>query len=447
MALNKIPEDFIWGAATAAYQIEGAWNEDGKGKSIWDSFSSVPANIHNGDNGNIACDHYHRYREDIGLMAAIGIKAYRFSLSWPRIIPDGTGKVNQKGLAFYHKLIDCLLEHDIEPWITLYHWDLPQALQDRGGWQDRETAYAFAEFAGLCFREFGGKVKNWITLNEPMVVAFVGHLWGFHAPGIKDEAALPAVFHHLNLAHGLAVQEFRKSGIKGKIGITLNAEINRPATLREEDIRATEAHIDYTTGVFLGPQYRKEYPASIKRNFPGYVFPVQAGDMDICAAGTDFMGINYYYQKPVAFDQNAPDKSRFETTSYEKTEMGWDIYPSGLYYAFQWFARNFPEIPEYYVTENGMACPDVRGEDGIVHDRDRIEYLRRHFAVCEKAVCEGFPLKGYFLWSFMDNFEWAHGFAMRFGLVHMDYKTLKRTPKDSYYYYRDVITGNILFDR
>lgn len=446
MALNKIPDDFVWGAATAAYQIEGAWNAGGKGLSIWDTFTAVPENIDNGDNGRIACDHYSRYEEDVKLMADIGLKAYRFSLSWPRIIPQGRGKINTEGIKFYSKLIDKLLENNIEPWITLYHWDLPQKLQDEGGWENRATSGAFGEYAKVCYENFGDRVKNWITLNEPMVVSFVGYWWGAHAPGIKDPAALPKVIHHLNLAHGYAVNEFRKSGVSGKIGITLNTEINRPATLTKENIDANEGRIDLTTGVFLEPIYKARYPENLMRNYPDYKLPVQEGDLGIISAETDFLGINYYYQNPVSFDPSAQERTRFEYTPYAKTDMNWDIYPSGLLYTFRWLRKNYPEVKAFYITENGAACPDECAENGYVNDYDRIAYLKKHFAICERAITEGVPLKGYFLWSLMDNFEWAHGFSKRFGIIRIDYKTLKRTPKASYYYYRDVITGNILFD-
>ncbi len=446
MALNKIPDDFIWGAATAAYQIEGAWNADGKGPSIWDTFTSVPENINNGDNGRIACDHYSRYEEDVKLMADIGLKAYRFSVSWPRIIPEGKGKINPEGIKFYNKLIDKLLENNIDPWITLYHWDLPQKLQDEGGWENRVTSEAFREYAKICYDHFGDRVKNWITLNEPMVVSFVGYWWGAHAPGVKDSGALPKVIHHLNLAHGYAVNEFRKSETNGKIGITLNAEINRPATLTRENIDANEGRIDLTTGVFMGPIFKGRYPENLTRNYPDYKLTVQEGDLENISAETDFLGINYYYQKPVSFDPSSPERIRYKHTPYPKTDMNWDIYPSGLLYTFRWIQKNYPEVKELYITENGAACPDKCDENGYVNDYDRIAYLKKHFAVCEKALTEGVLLKGYFLWSLLDNFEWAHGFSKRFGIIRVDYKTLKRTPKASYYYYRDVITGNILFD-
>lgn len=444
MGLNHFPDDFIWGAATAAYQIEGAHNLDGRGESIWDTFCRKEDKVLNMDNGDVACDHYHKYKEDVGLLTQLGADAYRFSIAWPRIIPGGTGEVNQKGIDFYNRLLDELLARNIEPYVTLYHWDLPQVLEDKGGWQNRETAFNFAEYAKVCFQAFGDRVKNWITLNEPMVSSYLGYFYGDHAPGIKDEKVLPSTIHHLNLAHGLSVKEFRDGGFKGKIGITLNSEVPRPASKRPEDVAIAKMRADLTTAVFLEPIFKKQYPPSLAEYYPDYHFPIEKGDLDIIGLPTDYLGLNYYTQNAVS---STDTKNRGFKTEYSPSpvsDMGWEIYPEGLYELIKWIHEEYAP-GDMFITENGAACQDVVANDGHVHDQDRIDYLHKHLTICERVIKEGIPLKGYFAWSLMDNFEWAYGYSKRFGIVHIDYKTQKRTPKDSFYYLRDVITGHTLF--
>lgn len=437
------PKDFLWGCATAAFQVEGAAREGGRGESIWDRFCRTPGKVHAGDNGDVSCDQYHRFPEDIALMRAAGILSYRFSLSWPRIIPAGRGSINREGIDYYKRLIAALLEAGIEPAVTLYHWDLPQALQDSGGWAIRDTAYAFAEYAELCFKEFGPSVKNWITLNEPWCSAYLGYLWGVHAPGIVDRKAAFDAVHHLNLAHGLAVRAFRALDFGGEIGITWNLATPRPASSREEDRRAAERMTDRDSRMFTGPIFGKGYPESYLAS-EGIRLPIAEGDMDLIAGKIDFAGLNYYFEHAVSWDEGHGDKFVVQPFWQERTDMGWPIVPEGFLRCLKWLAAEASGMP-IYVTENGCAMVDTITADPEgrrrVHDAGRVAYLRSHLEACSRAIAEGVPLKGYFLWSLIDNFEWAYGYSKRFGIIHCDYLTLERIPKDSYYYYRDVIAG------
>ncbi len=439
---TAFPDGFLFGTATSSYQIEGAVDEGGRRPSIWDTFCRTPGRITGGDRGDVATDHYHRFGEDVALMKNLGVGAYRFSLAWPRILPDGTGDVNLEGIAFYHRLLDALEEAGIEPWATLYHWDLPQTLQDAGGWADRRIADDFRAYAEVCFREFGHRVKNWITLNEPWVVAFMGHLYGAHAPGLTDPDITYRVIHHLNLAHGRAVRAFREGGYAGRIGTTLNLYTPRAATASGADGDAADRSRDRDCRLFLNPLFGREYPAR-HLEAVGRSLPVEPGDREEMAEPVDFLGVHYYSEGAVRAVPVSPDHPEgFDRapTWQDTTEMGWDIVPSGLLRQLRWIREEFGDIP-LYITENGAACPD-RLEEGRVRDRDRIAYLRGHLGFCRRAVGEGINLKGYFLWSFIDNFEWAHGYGKRFGLVYCDYRTRERFPKDSFYYYRDVIAGN-----
>ncbi|WP_304241501.1 GH1 family beta-glucosidase [Gracilinema caldarium] len=443
MAQLVFPQDFLWGTATASFQVEGAAYEDGRGESIWDRFCRIPGKVFAGDNGDVACDQYHRYPEDIKLMKEAGIQAYRFSIAWPRIYPTGTGEPNPRGIAYYRALATALREAGIEPVATLYHWDLPQALQDRGGWENRETAVAFETYARTCFTELGDLIHTWITLNEPWCSAYLGYGMGHHAPGIADKQAEGRAVHHLNLAHGLAVRAFRESGKPGKIGITWNIMVYRPATRNEKDLLAAELATDRDSRMFTGPVCGYGYPQRFIEH-SGVKIPVQPGDLDLIAAPIDFAGLNYYSEHAVAWDDTAEEHIRWVPSWQEKTDMGWPIVPQGFVRHLRWLSAETGGIP-IYVTENGCAQKDEVqiDENGQkrVHDMGRIDYLRSHFQAMSQALDEGVPLKGYFLWSLLDNFEWAHGYSKRFGIIYMDYSTLQRIPKDSYYYYRDVIAG------
>ncbi len=443
MNFTGMPEDFIWGVAASAFQIEGAVKEDGRGLSIWDTFCNTPGKVQAGDRADITCDHYHRYREDIALMKQLGIKAYRMSIAWPRIFPEGTGNLNQKGLDFYNMLIDELCKNDIRPAVTLYHWDLPQTLEDKGGWRNRETAEVFLRFARECFRAFHDRVGMWITFNEPFCSAYLGHYMGSHAPGmVNDIQATCNTIHHINLAHGLTVKEFREGGYKGKIGITHLLTRFRPATKDENDIRTADAATDLNCRVFLDPLYGRGYPEEFLFGTPESSFPVEPGDLDLISQKTDFLGVNYYTEPVVRFDESQPHQFAYAETHYHNTEMDWYIVPAGLFRLLQWVDKNYSPS-EMYITENGCALPDRLNEDRTrCHDPQRIAYLREHFKMCRKVITDGIPLKGYFLWSLLDNFEWAYGYSKRFGLVYTDYKTLERIPKDSYYFYREVIAGH-----
>jgi len=439
---DGFPDDFIWGCATSSYQIEGAAQEDGRGVSIWDTFCHTPGKVAEGDTGDIACDSYHRYPEDIALLRELNANAYRFSTAWPRIQPDGSGKPNPKGVAYYDKLVDSLLEAGIEPWMQLYHWDLPQALEDRGGWANRETAFRFQEFAEIMFVHFGDRITHYSSLNEPWCSAYLGYREGAQAPGKRDKVLANRAVHHLLLAHGLAQKSYRATGLSGKFGIVINPGRQRPATARPEDYAAAEIASIESTRIWLDPLYARGYPALFTQYF-GADLPIVDGDMEIIGSLPDFLGVNYYFEhvvKAVSADERNPFGVALAGTWHEKTAMGWDIVPEGMLRLLRYIAGNWP-ISNLYVTENGAAFDDVPDADGVVHDKERIEYLRAHLQACRDAIAEGIPLKGYFLWSLLDNFEWAYGYRKRFGIVRLHPETLNRIPKKSFYYYRDVIAG------
>ena len=438
---KSFPKDFVWGAATASYQIEGGWNEDGKGESIWDRFSHTPGKVDNGDMGDVACDHYHRWREDVALMKAMGLKAYRFSIAWSRILPAGRGKVNQAGIDFYSNLVDALLEAEIEPWVTLYHWDLPQALQDRGGWPKRDVVEAFVEYTDIVTRALGDRVKNWITFNEPWVSAFVGYKDGRHAPGLTDLDAAIAAAHHLLLSHGEAVPVIRANCPDANVGITLNLTLQVPASPSVADRKLATWTDGYINRYFLDPLVGRGYPQDIVSGFGNAMKFVRPGDMDAIAVPIDFLGVNYYTRN-INRDEHADDnEQRTVFRGDEITEMDWEVYPKGLYNILGRLHFDYA-FPAIYITENGAAFPDDVNADGEVDDPARLSYIKRHLEMVHAAIQIDVPIKGYFVWSLLDNFEWGFGYSKRFGVVHVDYRTLQRTPKSSAKWYRQVIREN-----
>ena len=438
--IGKFPQDFIWGTATASYQVEGAYNEDGRGLSIWDTFSKTEGKVLHGHNGDTACNQYHLYKEDIKLMRELGVKSYRFSISWSRIYPEGFGEINKPGIIYYKNLCDELLGAGIEPCVTLYHWDLPQTLEDKGGWRNRDTAKHFAEYAETVFKELGSRVKMWITLNEPFCSAMLGHGTGEHAPGMKDLSTAYKVLHNLYLAHGLAVKRFRKGKFTGKIGISLNLDRPRPASDSQNDQKAAEIGEIKGSRFYMDPLFGRGYPEWLFKNDPDFKPEIEEGDMQIIAQQLDFIGLNYYTEQAAVLKDETNWKA--EKTKIDKSEMNWDIVPDGLTRLLVWMSENYGN-PEIYVTENGGAFKDTLSSDCIsCNDPDRINYLKSHFSACKNALEQGVNLKGYYLWSFMDNFEWAYGYTKRFGITYVDFNTQERIPKDSFYFYRDYISAN-----
>lgn len=445
----KFPTAFTWGAATAAYQIEGAWNEAGKGESIWDRFAHTPGKIEDGTNGDVACDHYHLWPEDIARMQSLNIRAYRFSIAWPRILPQGTGSINRAGLDFYSRLVDGLLAAGIVPFVTLYHWELPQALQDQGGWPVRSTAEAFVEYVDLVTRHLGDRVKYWITHNEPWVVAFLGHQMGVHAPGWQDWPAALRAAHHLLLSHGWAVPLIRRNSPAAEVGLTLNVSPGEPASASAADFQACRFHDGHIQRWFLDPLYGRHYPADMVADYtargylPSGLNFVQEGDLAAIAVPTDFLGINYY-TRAVLRDEQAADnlpQTVFQSPRSEWTDMGWEVYPEGLYQILNRLHFEY-RPPKIYITENGASYGDGPDSTGRVRDERRVAYLREHLAAAHRAIQNGVPLAGYFAWSLLDNFEWARGCAQRFGLIWVDYDTQRRIPKDSALWYKEVIARN-----
>jgi beta-glucosidase len=444
---NRItfPHNFIWGAATASYQIEGAWNEDGKGESIWDRFSHMPGKVENGESGDIACDHYHRYPEDIKILKELGIKSYRLSISWSRIFPDGKGKINPKGIEFYKKLIGLLLENGIKPAVTLYHWDLPQKLQDIGGWANREVVNYYEQYVRYIFKELGDMVPIWITMNEPAVHAFQGHAFGSHAPGIKDYSTAFQVTHHILLAHGKAVRAYREMDFKGEIGITLNMGHLYPLTDSEEDKLALAKADGLDNRWFADPVLKGKYPAEIVELLSEKVVlpEILPGDMEIISTPIDFLGVNNYSRCVVKKDPNGEwlTEVGYVRTQNDKTEMDWEVYPEGLYDLLMRIHKDYKGI-KIIITENGAAFKDIVNREGKIEDDMRLDYIYRYLTQAKRAIEDGVNLAGYYVWSFMDNIEWAYGSSKRFGIVHVDFKTLKRTIKKSGYWYSDVIKNN-----
>jgi beta-glucosidase len=454
-AIAIFPEKFLWGAATAAYQIEGAWAEDGKGESIWDRYAHTPGKILNGDSGDVAGDHYHRLAEDISLMKLLGLKAYRLSIAWPRILPNGRGKVNQPGLDFYDRLTDGLLEAGITPMATLFHWDLPQALQDEGGFAARSTAEAFLVYTDVVTRRLGDRVTHWITHNEPSVFAFVGHLLGHHAPGLKNPYDALCVAHHLLLSHGWSIPVIRANSPAAEIGIAVNVNFNQPASPSRYDYHVWQYEYGMWTRWFLDPLYGRHYPPDLvdhainHHNLPpdGLDF-VQDDDLLAIATPTDFLGVNYYTRQ-LSRDQNIPYDLNLPPAVFQAPKNDhdwqemedWEVYPDGLFNILTWLFFEY-QPASLYITENGASWSDSPDQTGRVKDTRRINYLQRHFLAAHRAIQIGVPLKGYFVWSLMDNLEWSYGFKQRFGLVWVDFKTQQRLLKDSALWYQRVISAN-----
>jgi beta-glucosidase len=446
----QFPPGFVWGTATSAYQIEGAHAEDGKGESVWDRFASDPANIADRRDGRVACDHYHRHREDVALMASLGLRAYRFSVAWPRVVPDGDGAVNEAGLAFYDRLVDALLERGIRPFATLFHWDLPQALQDRGGWTRRATVDAFARYAELVVRRLGDRVKDWITHNEPWVVAFCGHLFGVHAPGLKDLRTALATAHGILVSHGRAVRAIRAARPDARVGIVHNLEWVEPASDRIEDVAAATRHDGAFNRWFLDPVFGRGYPGDLVAWYGPDAPRVEPGDLEEMAAPMDFLGVNYYTRRVMAHDpagRGAAGRSVLAARQVywpfvARAEFDeWEVAPEGLYRTLLRVQRDYRPAA-IYVTENGTSWPDQPGADGAVHDLLRLRYVARHAAAVRQAIEDGADVRGYFLWSLLDNFEWGFGFTKRFGIVHVDYGTQARTVKDSGRWYGQAAAAN-----
>lgn len=447
MTRYNFPEGFLWGVAASAYQIEGAWNEDGKGESIWDRFVRQPDRVLNGDRGDVACDHYHRMVDDVALMAQLNLPCYSFTISWPRIFPQGRSKLNSKGLDFYQRLVDNLLSRNIQPKATLYHWDLPQALQEQEGWTCRESVEWFADYAEVVFRALGDRVHLWATINEPWVVAFLGYGAGIHAPGICDATKAYQTAYHLLLAHAKAVQVFRQGGWKGKIGLILNLNHLLPASDREEDILATQRVYAETHRFFLEPIFHNRFPADFFTWLGPHAPCVNEDDLKLIFQSLDYLGVNYYNSDWVRFDLfGGWLKARlipYCAPGWGFTEMGWGINPYGIM-AELIDLRDTYGNPLVYITENGCAMPDQPDENEFVADWDRIHYLSAHLLQVAQAIELGVNVKGYFVWSVFDNFEWERGFSKRFGLVRVNYETLRRVPKQSAYWYREVIRSNSL---
>jgi beta-glucosidase len=446
VAKYLFPAGFLWGAATASYQIEGSPEADGKGESIWDRFSHSPGRIWENDTGDIACDHYRRYREDVELMAALGLNTYRFSIAWPRIFPAGGGRPNEQGLDFYRRLVEALQQQKIKAAATLYHWDLPQALQDKGGWESRDTARYFAEYAAYLFEKLDLPVDLWITINEPWVVAYLGHAFGIHAPGDTDFGTALQVGHNLLLGHGLAVKAFREAKRDAEqIGITLNLAPIQPNSDSEADLEAALRSDGFMNRWYLDPLFKASYPEDLVEIFSRrFKMPDQEdGDLQVISEPMDFLGINNYTRVLVESTGVADDfmGNPINPPDQEYTEMGWEVYPEGLYELLARVHRDYGPLP-LYVTENGSAFDDQLSKDGTVDDPRRINYLQGYLLACWRAIEEGVPLKGYYAWSLLDNFEWAFGYSKRFGLIYVDYPTQKRYLKNSALWYKEVIARN-----
>jgi beta-glucosidase len=452
---HAFPPGFLWGAATAAYQIEGAVAEDGRGTSIWDTFAGTDGKVRNGDTGAVAADHYHRYQQDIELMAGLGLRAYRFSIAWPRVQPGGRGPANQRGLDFYRRLVDKLLEHGIEPWVTLYHWDLPQELEDLGGWPAREVADRFAEYAGLAYGALHDRVRYWTTLNEPWCASFLGYGEGVHAPGRLDPAGSIRAAHHLLLGHGKALRAMRAIAGTNELGITVDMYPVHPASDEPADQEAARAVDGLRNRIFLDPVLLGGYPEDVLADLDrvsglGHLHP---GDEEIIAAPIDMLGVNYYRPYVVASARPGivgdPVTASFPGVrdvvflpqDRPRTALGWEIDGPGLLDVLLRLHRSYPRVP-LAVTENGAAFDDYVDPEGEVHDPERVRYLDEHFRAAHEALAHGVDLRAYFVWSLLDNFEWAEGYSKRFGIVYVDYPTQRRVLKDSAHWYRRVIARN-----
>jgi len=436
MSISSV-QPFLWGAATASYQIEGAVAEDGRTPSIWDTFSHTPGKVERSETGDVACDHYHRYKEDIELMRGLGIQAYRLSVSWSRVLPEGQGKPNERGFDFYDRLVDELLAAGITPFATLFHWDLPQTLQDRGGFTNRDIAGWFSSYAVQTASRLGDRVKHWIMLNEPSVFACLGHVLGTHAPGISDLKAFHATTHHLNLAQGAAIQALRSANVSWQLGTTLNLQRGVPGDDSKETAAVVQRHNDLWNGCFLGPLLSCAYPDRIVPELEPFI---HSSDIELIHQPIDFLGVNYYSRayirakpcSPLGYERIVPP-AHLPRTSFE-----WEINPQEFCDILLWLHQSY-SCPPIYITENGAYFNDFISEDGKVHDAERIDFLNAYISAMLEARQRGVDIRGYFVWSLLDNFEWACGYRPTFGLVKVDFRTQTRIPKDSYYWYGDFI--------
>ncbi|MEE4194679.1 MAG: GH1 family beta-glucosidase, partial [Anaerolineae bacterium] len=443
------PPDFVWGASTSSYQIEGAWNEDGKGENIWDRFCHTPYHVAHGDTGDVACDHYHRMPEDVDLMAWMELKSYRFSISWARVLPVGTGKVNEKGLDFYERLVDRLLENGIEPNATLNHWDFPQALQEKGGWANPQVTDWFTEYADVMFRRLGDRVAYWATHNEPKVVAIHGYYDGNFAPGRQSVREALLAVHHINIGHGKVVQLFRAGNYAGKIGTVIDVHNFEPASSNEADLLANQRYMELNKNLFLDPVLKGKYPTYLLEWLGDLVPQALYEDVSIAATPIDFLGMNYYFTFKT---RHSPHGGLLRTQTdlsqsadgFGQNAMGWGIDPIGLYKVLKDLKENYAN-PRVMIAENGTPAHDVVEADGSINDLARIRYLREHILAVHDAMQEGANVGGYYVWSLMDNFEWGSGYAPRFGLIHVDRETLERTPKRSAHWYQRLIKKNKLY--
>ncbi len=445
MDAGRFPPGFLWGVATSAQQVEGAVGEAGRGESVWDRWAGVPGNVADGSDPRVACDHFHRWRQDVELLRWLGVNAYRLSIAWPRVRPAGDGALNARGLDFYEALVDALLAAGIAPFVTLHHWDLPQALEERGGWAARSTVEAFAGFTDAVSRRLGDRVRRWVTINEPWCVSHLGHETGAHAPGRRDPALSLRVAHHLLLAHGRAVEVLRRNAPGAEVGIVQILSPVHPASASEAD-RDAARRLDGTFNRwFLDPIARGAYPADVVMDRvrlghlegpePAFVRP---GDLACIAAPTDFLGVNYYSRTVVRAGPGGEPVAVRMAPEEALTAMGWEVYPDGLHEVLVRVRDEYAPA-RIHVTENGAAFADAPPPEGPVADPRRVAYLRAHVEAVRRAIAEGVPVRGYFAWSFMDNFEWGEGLAKRFGLVHVDYATQRRTPRESAYWYRDLV--------
>ena len=435
--------EFVWGVATASYQIEGAVTEDGRSPSIWDTYSHTPGRVDGDDHGDVACDHYHRWPQDIELMSRLGVDAYRFSIAWPRVIPGGDGPVNPAGIGFYDRLVDGLLAAGITPYVTLYHWDLPQVLQDRGGWASRETALRLADYAGVVAGALGDRVTDWVTINEPSCVAWLGYLEGRQAPGHTDLTEAVLASYNVLLGHGLAAAAVRASAAKPpKVGIVINPSPCEPASESAEDLAAAERLDGHVNRWWLDPVYGRGFPADMREVYQ-VDLPEQPGDAEIIATPTEFLGLNYYFRMIAANDPTGPipHARQVEIPNVPRTHMGWEVYPDGLEKLLVRVAKEY-QPAQIYVTENGSAYVDTVTAEGAVHDPGRTAYLESHLHAVNRAAEAGAPMAGYFAWSVLDNFEWSYGYDKRFGLIRVDYETQERTIKSSGFRYADLINAH-----
>ena len=446
MASISFPKNFLWGTASASYQIEGAHNEDGKGESIWDRFSHTPGKIKHGDTGDVACDFYHRYRDDIAMMADLGLNAARISLAWPRIVPHGKGEPNQKGIDFYNRVIDELLKHNIQPFVTLYHWDLPQALEDLGGWSNRDVARHFADYAAICAKNFGDRVKHWMAFNEPWIFTVLGYMFGIHAPGIQNRRLAMKAGHIVNLAQGMGVRAIRANTKPEMVGTAFSMQPIFPKTDSIEDREAAERYHRFNNVWFLETAMEGRYPKIFLDGTEEEWLDVRPGDMETVKAPLDFIGINLYTRMTIAHDPHDTmmgTRPAYHGEENELTDFGWEVYPQALSEMILRISRDYPKMP-IYVTENGASYGEKPDADGQVRDQRRIRFLRGYIGEMGRAIEKGADVRGYFLWTFTDNFEWAEGFQQRFGIVYCDFETQQRIVKESGHWYSQLARTNVL---